>query len=337
MKFFTVNLPGLKHALITALALCITTSLSARTFTDATGKKIDAELVKAEGDIVVIRMGGKDFTLLIAKFSAEDQKIIRESAKGPATPAATAPAATPDPEVKPGASITIDFPELDPDRNGKPAQCHVSIPTGYDVAKKLPLVVWLGGGDGGNTPNRSFLPEGDYIAAGLPFPKGANNPAQANMVGEFDKIWAYHKRMIDEIIKRVPNINRGNSIIAGFSNGGHAIDGMLRIKKKDGDLADYFSVFILADGGGTEFTSKGNFPSLKGKFAYLCWGEKSPAKAAVSALARDFKGRGAERVASEMADTGHAFAESEQPKVKEWLSKTVMPALNGEKTPIKTN
>ena len=293
----------------------------ARTFTDISGKKIEADFIKADGVNVTIRMGGKEFAVPIARFSAADQQFIRDSAK---TPAATS---MPAPDVKPGATLTLEFPDLAPDRKDQPAQCQVSIPAGYDPAKKIPLVIWLSGGEGGNTPNRSFLPAGDFIAAGLPYPKGASNPGQANMVGAFDKIWAYHKQMIDEISKRIPNIDRTSSIIAGFSNGGHAIDGMLRIKKKDGDLADYFGVFILIDGGGTEYTGNGRLPSLKGKFAYLSWGEKSPAKPNVSALVREFKTKGAGFVSSEMADTGHAFAESEQPKIKDWLSQTVLPAL----------
>ncbi|MDB6004021.1 MAG: hypothetical protein JWR15_1008 [Prosthecobacter sp.] len=230
-------------------------------------------------------------------------------------------------EVKPGATLTLDFPELTPDRKGQPAQCQVNIPPGYDPAKKLPLVIWLSGGDGNNTPNRSFLPAGDFIAAGLPFPKGANNPGQSNMVGAFEKVWAYHKVMIDEIHKRIPNIDRASSIIGGFSNGGHAIDGMLRRKKKAGDLADYFGAFILVDGGGTEASGEASLPSLKGKFAYICWGESSPAKPNVSVLGREFKSKGTTVVSSEMAGTGHAFADSEQPKIKDWLAKTVLPAL----------
>jgi hypothetical protein len=295
--------------------------LSARTFTDVTGKKIEAEFVKADAANVVIRVGGKEFSLPITRFSAADQQFIRDAAKAPAASAAPAE------DVKPGATLTLDFPDLTPDRKDQPAQCQVNIPSGYDPSKKFPLVIWLAGGEGNNTPNRSFLPAGDFIAAGLPYPKGANNPGQANMVGAFEKIWTYHKRMIDEIYKRVPNIDRASSIVAGFSNGGHAIDGMLRMKKKEGDLADYFGVFILVDGGGTEASSYGSLPSLKGKFAYLCWGETSPAKPNVSALAREFKTKGASHVASEMAATGHAFAESEQPKIKDWLAKSVLPVL----------
>jgi hypothetical protein len=222
--------------------------------------------------------------------------------------------------VAPGASLKFDFPELTVDRKGALAACNLTLPAGYEAAKKYPLVVWLGGGEGGNTPSKAFLPEGDFILVGLPYPKGANNPGQANMVGDYAKVWTYQRFMLDEIAKVVPNIDKSHSIIAGFSNGAHAIDGMLRLSSGP-KLTDYFGVFIFADGGGTVYSSKGNLPSLKGKFAYACWGsEKGSNKLATSQLPKALKAKGATVIGSEMAGTGHAFAVTEHPKVAEWLA-----------------
>ena len=223
-------------------------------------------------------------------------------------------------QVAPGASLKFDFPELTVDRHGALAACHLTLPAGYEAAKKYPLVVWLGGGEGGNQPSGAFLPAGDFIVVGLPYPKGANNPAQANMVGDYAKVWTYQRFMLDEIAKVIPNIDKSHSIIAGFSNGGHAIDGMLRLSSGP-KLTDYFGVFIFADGGGTVYSSKGNLPILKGKFAYACWGsEKGSNKLATSQLPKALKAKGATVIGSEMAGTGHAFAVTEHPKVAEWLT-----------------
>ena len=76
-------------------------------------------------------------------------------------------------QVAPGASLKFDFPELTVDRHGALAACHLTLPAGYEAAKKYPLVVWLGGGEGGNQPSGAFLPAGDFILVGLPYPKGA--------------------------------------------------------------------------------------------------------------------------------------------------------------------
>ena len=227
-------------------------------------------------------------------------------------------------QVAPSASLKFDFPELTVDRHGAMAACHLTLPADYVAAKKYPLVVWLGGGEGGNTPSKAFLPEGDFILVGLPYPKGANNPAQANMVGDYAKVWTYQRFMLDEIAKVVPNIDKSHSIIAGFSNGGHAIDGMLRLSSGP-KLTDYFSVFIFADGGGTTYTSKGNLPNLKDKFAYACWGsEKGSNKPATSLLPKALKSKGATVVGSEMTGVGHSFAATEHPKIAEWLAKVAL-------------
>jgi hypothetical protein len=243
-------------------------------------------------------------------------------------PAAVIEAAVPRTELKaqvaPGATLRFDFPELTVDRKGARAACHLKLPANYDAGKKYPLVVWLGGGEGGNTPSKAFLPEGDFILVGLPYPKGANNPAQANMVGDYAKVWAYQRFMLDEIAKVVPNIDKSHSIIAGFSNGGHAIDGMLRLSSGP-KLTDYFGIFIFADGGGTVYSSKGNLPILKGKFAYACWGsEKGSNKLATGQLPKALKSKGATVVGSEMTGVGHSFAETEHPKVAEWLAKVAL-------------
>ena len=229
-------------------------------------------------------------------------------------------------QVAPGATLRFDFPELTVDRKGAAAACHLKLPANYEPTKKYPLVVWLGGGEGGNQPNGSFLPEGEFILVGFPYPKGANNPTQANMVGDYAKVWTYHRFMLDEIAKVIPNVDKSRSIIAGFSNGGHSIDGMLRLSSGP-KLTDYFGIFIFADGGGTAYSSKGNLPNLAGKFAYACWGsEKGSNKAATSQLPKALKTKGATVVGSEMVGTGHAFAESEKPKIAEWLEKVALSA-----------
>jgi hypothetical protein len=250
------------------------------------------------------------------------------AAKGDEKTVAPAEKAVPRTELKaavaPSASLKFDFPELIVDRHGAMAACNVKLPAGYEAGKKYPLVAWLGGGEGGNNPSGSFLPEGDFILVGLPYPKGANNPTQANMVGDYAKVWAYQRFMLDEIAKVVPNIDKSHSIVAGFSNGGHAIDGMLRLSSGP-KLTDYFSVFIFADGGGTAYTSKGNLPNLRDKFAYACWGsEKGSNKPATSLLPKALKSKGATVVGSEMAGVGHSFAATEHPKIAEWLSKVAL-------------
>ncbi|NBR42302.1 MAG: hypothetical protein EBU04_05410 [Verrucomicrobia bacterium] len=270
---------------------------------------------------------------LAATLGAAETNTVKTETQTPETPAPPVPRSLLKLKIAPGASLKFDFPELSADRYGKYAACNVTLPLGYKAARPYPLVAWLAGADGGNTPNRSFLPTGDFILVGLPYPQGANNPKQANMVGDFSRIWTYHRTMLDEIAHFIPNIDRSRSILAGFSNGAHAIDGMFRVSGNKPPLTDYFGVFILADGGGTDYTSIGILPDLTGKHVYACWGEKSPNRRTSAKLAREMKSFGADTAADEIKGSGHAFPETEFPKIAAWLEKTgpTAPAAGAKK------
>ena len=128
-----------------------------------------------------------------------------------------------DDRLKPDNTFKLEFPNLPVDRRGHAAETTVRLPSKYDLRHKYPLIVWLAGGEGGNAPASAgnLVDQDKFIMAGLPYPKGANCPRQANKVGDFPTIWAYHHAMLDEIHKVVPNINRDLRVLAGFSNGGH--------------------------------------------------------------------------------------------------------------------
>ncbi|MES2476935.1 MAG: hypothetical protein V4640_14220 [Verrucomicrobiota bacterium] len=70
-----------------AIAFTFTASLSARSFTDVTGKSIEAEFVSLVGETVTISRNGKPFTLPLGRFSKADQDFIKEQAIAkPVTP-----------------------------------------------------------------------------------------------------------------------------------------------------------------------------------------------------------------------------------------------------------
>jgi len=238
-------------------------------------------------------------------------------------------------QVAPGKTLKFDFPELEIDRYDRKAAAAVKLPAGYEPDKKYPMVVWLGGGDGSDTrwaPPCKFLPEGDFILVGLPFPKGAKASPDSPLVGDFPRMWKYHRFMLDKIAEIIPNIDKSRSIISGFSNGGHTIDGILRSSFSGPKLTDYFNIFILADGGGGEFPGRGSLPRMTGKYVYCCWGSVTETKGSVlgsnksrsSLLPPEFKAKGATIQASEMKGIGHKFDESEFPKVAKWLSEVAL-------------
>ncbi len=229
--------------------------------------------------------------------------------------------------------LTLTFQDLPHERHDQVPQCHVTLPQNYDLKKQYPLVIWLEGGDGGDQPHHHFLPVGDYVLAGLPYPKGANHPSVDYIVGDFPTIWKFHRTMLEEIYRKVPNIDRNTSIIAGFSNGAHAIDGMLKLDlPPEQRLSAYFRIFILVEGGGWP---KGDYPDMRGKFAYTAFGENSGASRTVAHMAKGLIAHGAQVHLSMMQNTGHSFADFEKETVKRWLVEEVSPKLHQGTTPSK--
>ncbi len=314
-----------KFILFCALIVCLCFSaapLPARTFTNQAGKKIDAQIVSVKGDKVTIKMtNGKVFTLGIATLSKADQEFIRS--KNSPSPTDAPSFGKPDERIKPGAAVKLDFPDLSPDRKDQPAALNMRIPDKYDPTKPVPIIVWLGGGDGGNSAGScaSLVDQTEFLMVGLPYPKGANNPGQDNMVGEFDDIWDYHKTMLDEITKLVPNIDPKLRIIAGFSNGGHAIDGLMKEK----EFREFFKAYVLIDGG----MDVGKYSGMSGTFAYVAWGENSPNSGSSQKVAKSTKRGRMATVSHEMEDTGHAFPAEEKELVRKWIADVVVPGLSG--------
>lgn len=313
MKNLTINL---------FLALCFVAPGLAREFTDATGRKIEAELVSVKGDDVTIKRAGNEFTLPIAKFSEADQTFIRDWAKEQ-MPKPAAAGETPVPEgPKPGETLTFDFPNLVKDMSGNPAKFSARIPASYDPAKPVGLIVFLGGGNGNSGPGgASGLSNGDFVCAGLPYPDDGRNPAQNNMVGSFDEVWDYWKPMLDKLEEAVPNIDPKLRIVGGFSNGGHAIDGLLSEK----EFAAAFNAFVLIDGGGA---LGGNYREVKDKHAYVAWGSKSPNRVNSENVVKRAKRGRMVVVENEMEGVGHAFPAEEKTAVKKWIYETVVPSLS---------
>jgi hypothetical protein len=86
---------GMKYPMIAGLCLlCLQGIAPARTWTDNLGRKIEAEIVRADADSVTVLTGGREVRIPRSKLSEEDQKYCDEWLKDPAG----ADAADADPE-----------------------------------------------------------------------------------------------------------------------------------------------------------------------------------------------------------------------------------------------
>ncbi|MBL9155029.1 MAG: hypothetical protein JNK37_21285 [Verrucomicrobiales bacterium] len=284
-----------------------------RVFTDVQGRQIEAELIEVTADQAKIRRkAGGEFALPLERLSPADREYVAKWAEERRT---TLAAKTP----KPGETLTFEFPDLPKDFRGQPAAFKVRIPDGYDPAKPAPLMIFLGGGDGGNEPGAAVgLTRGEFVCAALPYPDNGRNPAQANMVGDFENVWKYWKPMLEKLTEAVPNLDPRLRVIGGFSNGGHAIDGVLG----EEEFTRFFSAYFLIDGGGA---LPSRYRDAKGKHCYVAWGTKSPNAPNSEEVVRRARRAGMEVVESPMEDVGHAFPETEKTKVIAWLYDTVIP------------
>ena len=293
----------------------------ARTFRDDQGRQIEADLISCKDGQVTIRKAGKDFTLPISKFSGEDQTYIAEwAAKKEPDPG---PPAAPGGGPKPGETLTFDFPDLIKDFKGEPASFSVKIPASYDPAKPVGLLIFLAGGNGSGAPGGAAgLVKDDFVCAGLPYPDDGRNPDQDNMVGSFREVWDYWKPMLAKLYEAIPNLDPKLRIIGGFSNGGHAIDGLM----KETDFVDSFSAFFLIDGGGA---LGGSYRNAKEKFAYIAWGENSPNKTNSEEVVKRAEHARMQVVSHEIQGGGHAFPPGEKELVTKWIYETVIPGVKG--------
>lgn len=302
--------------------LITSASVNGRTFKDQNGRTIEAELVSKNGTQATIRRSdGKEFSIPISSLSPEDQTYIGDwQPKGEATP-------TPDPRVQPGAIVTLAFPDLPADQNGEPASCQIRIPDNFEARKPVPLLVWINGGKGSNAPGGGLpmIDPANFAVAALPYPGNNPTPRDALTEGKIGAIFDYHKPMLEEIRKLLPNLDERIRIVAGFSNGAHLIG--TAIETGLPEFVGFFNAFVIIEGGARSSSAE---TRLRGKYAYLAWGTdaaKRGSKDYMQAMVGGAHEAKLETTTSEMEGEGHAFPEPEKAKVKTWIETIVIPGL----------
>src|ERR1035438_4316383 len=106
--------------------------------------------------------------------------------------AACAVAADPAPNLKPGATFTVTFPDMPAtyyaiaQHKDVKAQMTVFLPTNYDTQRKHPLFIFLNGGDGGPGGNpgvaRALCEDKDFVCVNMPLFKAAEPKAAGDNI-----------------------------------------------------------------------------------------------------------------------------------------------------------
>jgi predicted esterase len=163
----------------------------------------------------------------------------------------------------PGRTLEFDIAGTPPSladlvRNNPagPARVTVKLPDSYETSRLFPVLVFLSGGDGGTGGElhqaEPLLGGTDYILCNMPLYKRdieGETYDQRLSITPVDGPYALpaFRVLVDELHRRVPNIDDSRSVIAGFSNGANSIG--LMLWAGDEDLVGRFSTYLLIEGG----------------------------------------------------------------------------------------
>jgi predicted esterase len=125
-------------------------------------------------------------------------------------------------------------------------------------------------------------------------------------------MWPHFRAMLAKLEATVPNLSPEHRVLGGFSNGAHAVQGL--IDESDGEVARRFSAFLFVEGGG-RLT---HYELLKGKpYLIVSSSAKSRPRAAEICATAIAAGVRATHIAVDVG--GHAFPVSSYPAVRAWL------------------
>ncbi len=205
-----------------------------------------------------------------------------------------------------------------------------SLPDDYDSAKTYPLLVYVPGGDGGPAGNifnaQSIAGTDGWIVATLPLFKKAvdkSEPGGGMIVSmeDYPTIAKCYGIMLGELFDIVPNIDREQSAMVGFSNG--AITIAVLLSSHDDFILKHFKNFCMVDHGMFHLTDLHKSGSRDCRYLVLV-GDKID-------FGRELKIQGCQLLQEEMElvgvnlsceimkDTGHVFREMQMEIVRNWL------------------
>lgn len=251
--------------------------------------------------------------------------------------------------LQPGVPVEFEVPSAPPslailfrNNDDKAVRMTIKLPRDYEASRSYPVCVFLSGGDGGMGGElwqaEPFLGEQGYILCNLPLFKqyepGSDLDRQLS-ISPADGPYALAgmRALLDELRRRVPNIDETRSVLAGFSNGANAV--ALVLWAGDPDLLARFGNYVLIEGGfwlgsdrdastGAQFR-RADFSGARGKRVLVVYGaEQKPAdrvpwiRSAQQTVAA-LRAAGVEASEQAMPNVGHDFPAAEMDRARAWL------------------
>lgn len=254
-----------------------------------------------------------------------------------------------DPKLIPGVPVEFEVVGLPPSLailardSSEPVRMSIRLPPGYNTSDTFPVLVWLGGGDGGMGGElhvaEPFLGRDGYVLVNMPLFKadidGASDD-QKLVVTPFDGPYALpaYQTLFGELKRLVPNIDASRGVLAGFSNGAYTIAMLIWVG--DADLLSMFSSFVLIEGGfwlhrdhvemwpDRKF-QPATFASIQGKRVLVMHGDQTvppdriPWNADAAKSVQALQKAGIDATLMSMANVGHEFPPDEIAKAREWV------------------
>ena len=243
--------------------------------------------------------------------------------------------------LQPGTQVRLTFPDADLpptlysslNKTAVPACLTFRLPDDYSPAGLFPLVVYVPGNDGGlagNIHNAESLagPRG-WIAATLPlFKKDIDRSGPAGGVHvsyeDYPVLSKAYQTMLGRLFERIPNIDREQSAMVGYSNGAIAI-GVL-VSNHDEFVLTHFRSYCMVDQGMFHLADLHKSRTRDCRFLLLVGGREGfgrEVKIRQSRLLQDsWELLGVNLTYRVLEDSGHEFGEREMAVVRTWLQES---------------
>lgn len=214
--------------------------------------------------------------------------------------------------------------------NSDDVKMSVYLPANYSSDKIFPLVLWLNGGDGGLGLNvnklREVTSDKDFICVNFPLFKNQLDSVNADSSNywnriyldhiEGDVIWTQYRQMLTKLFEIIPNIDKENTFMGGFSNGAHTT--AILLSRDSAEIKHYFKNFFFIEGG----EQLKDATVLRDNGCLVVVGNNNPREEIRDIYSRAEKaGANAEFYA--MDSTGHNFPKQFYPVLNNWLNKCV--------------
>jgi hypothetical protein len=221
-----------------------------------------------------------------------------------------------DPRVIPGETISLELGDIGASNQSDPARFTVRIPETYSPDKPVPLILFLRGGGGSDNCDgaKSFVDSSKYVLVAFPYSQKYPSPKKAIDADQSEKLIEFQKPMLERLQALIPNTNPDHRVVVGSSNGAH----MIAVGVCDGwsDFLDYFSTFVLHEGGSCE---SHKYSKFRRKEVYVLMGSKSEALGFAEWVAKEMKQARVRPDIFVAEGEGHGMGNASKEAIRKWI------------------